>query len=131
MASTALSRSYSTRTNPPAPIPSPVSTNTYPALQSPSLGLPTDPVLRKLTPPTSRVQGLWVWPKAIRSPSLAPAAFAIFVQKESGLSSVQYRVLRVGVGRLLWPPLGLRSILKGNSPRYLLVWGTTCALVHS
>ena len=40
---------------------------------------------------------MWVWPKAIRSPSLAPAAFAIWEAKESGLSSVQQRVLRVGV----------------------------------
>ena len=39
-----------------------------------------------------------VWPNAITSPRFAPAISAIFVQNESGRSSVQYST-RITVGR--------------------------------
>ena len=62
----------------------------------------------------------------------------LFAPRASGRSSVQYRVLRVGVpctrviwGRDLCPPRVLRSILKGSAPRNCLVSGVTWERVHS
>jgi hypothetical protein len=89
-------------------------------------------------PSTARCHGLCVWPKAITSPDFSATIAAIFRQKSSGRSSVQYTVLSVGVpctitsrGPLACPPSGRTSSENGSVASARFVSAVTVRRVYS
>ena len=141
----ALTRSYSTRRNSTriSPIsPSPLAAGKWrrrqQALQSPSLGRPTDPALTKLIPSIVRCHGLWVCPKTTVSPGRARSLSAICRENSSGsvfrpIHGVQTQGVpwtRMILGPERWPPQGLRSNRNGRAPRKDLLDSDTCSSVQ-